>query len=388
MFQPSLHDVHQDHQTIASEGARVQAHDDPRVEIPWNNFDFSYQAYIALERKVEEVGRAREVRVTAAPAVRERRDCERRADARHQREPRDARCFRCTASSPKRCRRRGSSYAAGSAGCRQRIEHRVERVDDKLPMTTMSVIRTTIASMLGRTMNGSPPQLRDRVRCRAADAERGFDVDANADRGADLHPDHRQHPQASVGRRAGRRTESATRPSRVRCGRNPRHRLCNADADHAHVKCEEQQREREPWQSRWVTTASGRHCRVEAGGVESRLVPGRADACRTCSSDRRQAVDPPAAFRRIRASMIGWKQRGRARRTRSPGRPTIRLDCPRSRRAAARGDHEHRSADEDRQRRAQLQIRRLDDGCRRRARRSGSSTCARSRREQCRRYWK
>ena len=29
---------------------RVQAHDDPRLRDPWNNFDFSYQAYIALQK--------------------------------------------------------------------------------------------------------------------------------------------------------------------------------------------------------------------------------------------------------------------------------------------------------------------------------------------------
>ena len=35
VFQPSLHDIHQDHQTIAPGGpARVQAHDDPRLRDP------------------------------------------------------------------------------------------------------------------------------------------------------------------------------------------------------------------------------------------------------------------------------------------------------------------------------------------------------------------
>ena len=51
VFQPSLHDVHQDHQTIASEGLRAFKRTTILgYEIPWNNFDFSYQAYIALER--------------------------------------------------------------------------------------------------------------------------------------------------------------------------------------------------------------------------------------------------------------------------------------------------------------------------------------------------
>jgi LmbE family N-acetylglucosaminyl deacetylase len=51
VFQPSLHDVHQDHQTIASEGLRAFKRTTVLgYEIPWNNFDFSYQAYVALER--------------------------------------------------------------------------------------------------------------------------------------------------------------------------------------------------------------------------------------------------------------------------------------------------------------------------------------------------
>ena len=55
VFQPSVHDVHQDHQTIASEGLRAFKRTTILgYEIPWNNFDFSYQAYLALdERHVE-----------------------------------------------------------------------------------------------------------------------------------------------------------------------------------------------------------------------------------------------------------------------------------------------------------------------------------------------
>jgi N-acetylglucosamine malate deacetylase 1 len=58
VFQPSLHDVHQDHQTIAAEGLRAFKRTTILgYEIPWNNFDFGYQAYVALdashlERKV------------------------------------------------------------------------------------------------------------------------------------------------------------------------------------------------------------------------------------------------------------------------------------------------------------------------------------------------
>jgi N-acetylglucosamine malate deacetylase 1 len=52
VFQPSLHDVHQDHQTVAQEGLRAFKRTTVLgYEIPWNNFDFSYQAYLALEER-------------------------------------------------------------------------------------------------------------------------------------------------------------------------------------------------------------------------------------------------------------------------------------------------------------------------------------------------
>jgi N-acetylglucosamine malate deacetylase 1 len=51
VFQPSLHDVHQDHQVIAAEGLRAFKRTTVLgYEIPWNNLDFSLQAYVALER--------------------------------------------------------------------------------------------------------------------------------------------------------------------------------------------------------------------------------------------------------------------------------------------------------------------------------------------------
>lgn len=51
VIQPSLHDVHQDHQVIAAEGLRAFKRTTVLgYEIPWNNFDFSYQWYVALER--------------------------------------------------------------------------------------------------------------------------------------------------------------------------------------------------------------------------------------------------------------------------------------------------------------------------------------------------
>jgi LmbE family N-acetylglucosaminyl deacetylase len=50
VFQPSLHDIHQDHQVVAAEGLRAFKRTTILgYEIPWNNFDFAYQAYFALE---------------------------------------------------------------------------------------------------------------------------------------------------------------------------------------------------------------------------------------------------------------------------------------------------------------------------------------------------
>jgi LmbE family N-acetylglucosaminyl deacetylase len=50
VFQPSLHDIHQDHQVIAAEGLRAFKRTTILgYEIPWNNFDFAYQAYVSLD---------------------------------------------------------------------------------------------------------------------------------------------------------------------------------------------------------------------------------------------------------------------------------------------------------------------------------------------------
>ena len=52
VFQPSLHDVHQDHQTVAQEGLRAFKRTTILgYEIPWNNFDFSYGMYVGLEQR-------------------------------------------------------------------------------------------------------------------------------------------------------------------------------------------------------------------------------------------------------------------------------------------------------------------------------------------------
>ena len=59
VFMPSVRDIHQDHQVIAAEGLRAFKRTTVLgYEIPWNNLDFAYQAYVSLEkahveRKVE-----------------------------------------------------------------------------------------------------------------------------------------------------------------------------------------------------------------------------------------------------------------------------------------------------------------------------------------------
>jgi N-acetylglucosamine malate deacetylase 1 len=63
VLQPSLRDIHQDHQVVAAEGLRAFKRTTILgYEIPWNNFDFGYQAYVALdkphvERKVAALAR-------------------------------------------------------------------------------------------------------------------------------------------------------------------------------------------------------------------------------------------------------------------------------------------------------------------------------------------
>jgi LmbE family N-acetylglucosaminyl deacetylase len=55
VFQPSLQDIHQDHQVIAAEGMRAFKRTTILgYEIPWNNFTFDYDCYVSLEpRHVE-----------------------------------------------------------------------------------------------------------------------------------------------------------------------------------------------------------------------------------------------------------------------------------------------------------------------------------------------
>jgi LmbE family N-acetylglucosaminyl deacetylase len=51
VLQPSLRDVHQDHQVVAAEGLRAFKRTTLLgYEIPWNLFKFDNQAYVALER--------------------------------------------------------------------------------------------------------------------------------------------------------------------------------------------------------------------------------------------------------------------------------------------------------------------------------------------------
>src|SRR5215470_11710622 len=50
VFQPSVHDIHQDHQAVAAEGLRAFKRTTILgYEIPWNNLDFAYQAYVSLQ---------------------------------------------------------------------------------------------------------------------------------------------------------------------------------------------------------------------------------------------------------------------------------------------------------------------------------------------------
>ncbi|HKI92466.1 MAG TPA: PIG-L family deacetylase [Gaiellaceae bacterium] len=52
VFQPSDHDVHQDHRVIAVEGLRAYKRTTILgYEIPWNNFEFRYQWYSSLEER-------------------------------------------------------------------------------------------------------------------------------------------------------------------------------------------------------------------------------------------------------------------------------------------------------------------------------------------------
>jgi LmbE family N-acetylglucosaminyl deacetylase len=52
VLQPSCHDVHQDHQVIAQEGLRAFKHTTVLgYELPWNNYRFDFQAFVALGRE-------------------------------------------------------------------------------------------------------------------------------------------------------------------------------------------------------------------------------------------------------------------------------------------------------------------------------------------------
>ena len=52
VLMPTLGDIHQDHRTIAEEGLRAFKRTTILgYEIPWNNFEFSYQCYVALEER-------------------------------------------------------------------------------------------------------------------------------------------------------------------------------------------------------------------------------------------------------------------------------------------------------------------------------------------------
>jgi LmbE family N-acetylglucosaminyl deacetylase len=63
VLQPSLRDVHQDHQVVAAEGLRAFKRTTVLgYEIPWNNLNFDFQAYVVLdeahvEQKVAALGK-------------------------------------------------------------------------------------------------------------------------------------------------------------------------------------------------------------------------------------------------------------------------------------------------------------------------------------------
>jgi LmbE family N-acetylglucosaminyl deacetylase len=90
VFQPSHHDVHQDHQTIAQEGLRAFKRTTLfGYEVPRNNFDFSYGAYSAREKPHRAQGPSFSVSLAAASALRRSRvHLESRTRPRRQREPR------------------------------------------------------------------------------------------------------------------------------------------------------------------------------------------------------------------------------------------------------------------------------------------------------------
>jgi LmbE family N-acetylglucosaminyl deacetylase len=52
VFMPALIDLHQDHKTVAEEGLRAFKRTTVMAyEIPWNNLNFSHQAYVRLEER-------------------------------------------------------------------------------------------------------------------------------------------------------------------------------------------------------------------------------------------------------------------------------------------------------------------------------------------------
>ena len=90
VLQPSLARHPPDHQVVAAEGLRAFKRTTILgYEIPWNNFNFDYQAYFALEkehveRKVRALAKNRSSTAGTGPRI----HLERRPDARDQRESR------------------------------------------------------------------------------------------------------------------------------------------------------------------------------------------------------------------------------------------------------------------------------------------------------------
>ena len=141
-------------------------------------------------------------------------------------------------------------------------------------MTTISVIRTTIASVVGRTRKKPPPpSTLTAVATEPVDAEGGLDVDTDADRRSDLHADHGENSKTCARQDVAREEASlggalgACRADEVLVDR-----LGDAGADHAGVEREEEQREGEPGENQVggpVDRSSARARRGETlvGGV-------------------------------------------------------------------------------------------------------------------------
>ena len=168
VFMPSLHDVHQDHKTVAEEGLRAFKRTTILgYEIPWNNFDFAYQWYVSLEKTHLErkVAALEQLRVAAAPPLREPRvRLERRAHARHQREPR----VRRGVPGVPRHRLGRSPFAIGRAGSGRSAENRAVANKRRLAVLVAAASFAVAAAQADAASFGQLPGARSIKVCAAA----------------------------------------------------------------------------------------------------------------------------------------------------------------------------------------------------------------------------